>query len=591
MKEQIIPSQSTKSLFFLAPMISLIFSLLGWGVIPFGPGLALSDFSLGILYSLALSSIGVYGILFAGWSANSKYAFLGALRSTAQMISYELIYSAAVLSVILLCGTFNITGIIEAQQSVWYVVPLLPIFLLFFVSALAETNRTPFDMVEAESELVAGFMTEHSGIIFVFFFLAEYCSIVLMSTFTAILFLGGYNMPEVFSNSTFVNFQGFILGIKAVLFMFVFVWIRATLPRIRYDQLMVFCWTSLLPMAVALLILVPSLLMAFDISPASPFFSTPLNTYYEVSFNFNFIYDYYYLISDYCSCIYLSFTDWVFNPNNILLLVCSMIPFYIVLIAVIYNFVEKCFHYFKVYERLVLPFNRLKENTKEHGFFLSFCNFVYEVLIGKFIYLLVNELQIVVAGAVAFPIKSSPGYKHWIKTESLSNNYQFYAGSLRGLFILTPFLCFLLCVMIYFFFTQINGCVAFIFSSCYQCEISDLMPTVTSWFSLLCPSIKVTPSIKVAVMSMLPILPHKLARKFINDKVTITACHIQQLFSLLKSKNDIPTITQELLDSLKGIQPTTIQFTEDKTINLQKLREAIGSRTSDDSKKYVGVYI
>ena len=266
-KEQVIPSQATKSLFFLAPMITLIFSLLGWGVIPLGPGLALSDFSLGILYSLALSSIGVYGILFAGWSANSKYAFLGSLRSTAQMISYELIYSAAVVAVILLCGTFNITEIIEAQQSIWYIVPLLPIFILFFISALAETNRTPFDLAESESELVAGFMTEHSGIIFVFFFLAEYGSIVLMSTFTAILFMGGYNLPEIFVNDSFINLQSITLGIKAVFFMFVFVWIRATLPRVRYDQLMVFCWTGMLPMAIALLILVPSLLVAFDISP------------------------------------------------------------------------------------------------------------------------------------------------------------------------------------------------------------------------------------------------------------------------------------------------------------------------------------
>lgn len=266
-KEQIIPSQSTKGLFIFAPMISLIFSLLGWGVIPFGPGLTLSDFSLGILYSLALSSIGVYGILFAGWSANSKYAFLGSLRSTAQMISYELIYSAAVLSVILLCGTFNITEIIEAQQNVWYIIPLLPIFILFFISALAETNRTPFDLPEAESELVAGFMTEHSGMIFVFFFLAEYGSIVLMSTFTAILFLGGYNLPEVFTNDSFINLQSIALAIKAVLFMFIFVWIRATLPRMRYDSLMVFCWTGLLPVAIALLILVPSILIAFDISP------------------------------------------------------------------------------------------------------------------------------------------------------------------------------------------------------------------------------------------------------------------------------------------------------------------------------------
>jgi NADH:ubiquinone oxidoreductase subunit H len=266
-KEQVIPSQATKSLFFLAPLLTLIFSLLGWGVIPFGEGLTLSDFSLGIFYSLALSSIGVYGILFAGWSANSKYAFLGSLRSTAQMISYELIYSAAVLTVILLCGTFNITEIIEAQQSVWYIVPLLPIFLLFYISALAETNRTPFDLPEAESELVAGFMTEHSGMIFVFFFLGEYCSIVLMSTFTAILFLGGYNLPELFTNTTFINLQSIALAFKAVLIMFLFVWIRATLPRMRYDGLMTFCWTGMLPMAIALLILVPSLLVAFDAAP------------------------------------------------------------------------------------------------------------------------------------------------------------------------------------------------------------------------------------------------------------------------------------------------------------------------------------
>lgn len=266
-KEQVIPSQANKGLFVLAPLLAIIFSLLGWGVIPFGEGLTLSDFSLGILYSLALSSIGVYGILFAGWSANSKYAFLGSLRSTAQMISYELIYSAAVLSVILLCGTFNITQIIEAQQSIWYVVPLLPIFILFFISALAETNRTPFDLPEAESELVAGFMTEHSGMIFVFFFLAEYSSIVLMSTFTAILFLGGYNLPLLFTNSTFINLQSISLALKAVFFMFVFVWVRATLPRMRYDQLMIFCWTAMLPFAIALLVLVPSLLVAFDAAP------------------------------------------------------------------------------------------------------------------------------------------------------------------------------------------------------------------------------------------------------------------------------------------------------------------------------------
>jgi NADH-ubiquinone oxidoreductase chain 1 len=183
------------------------------------------------------------------------------------MISYELIYSSAVLTIIILCGTFNITEIIQAQQSIWYIVPLLPIFILFFISALAETNRTPFDLPEAESELVAGFITEHSGMIFVFFFLAEYCSIVLISTFTAILFLGGYNIPEIFSNDSFINIQSIALAVKALLFMFIFVWIRATLPRMRYDSLIVFCWTSMLPITIALLILVPSILVALDATP------------------------------------------------------------------------------------------------------------------------------------------------------------------------------------------------------------------------------------------------------------------------------------------------------------------------------------
>ena len=196
-KETIIPSQSNKVLFYLAPVSTLIFSLLGWGIIPFGEGLTLFDFSLGILYTLALSSLGVYGVLFAGWSANSKYAFLGSLRSTAAMISYELILSSAILIIILLTGSFNFTTIIESQQSIWFIVPLLPIFIIYFISILAETSRTPFDLQEAESELVAGFFTDHSSIIFVFFFLAEYSSIVLFSTLTAILFMGGYNIPEI----------------------------------------------------------------------------------------------------------------------------------------------------------------------------------------------------------------------------------------------------------------------------------------------------------------------------------------------------------------------------------------------------------
>lgn len=267
-KEMVIPQQATPSLFFLAPMISLIFSLLGWAVVPFGSGLTLTDFSLGILYSMAIGSVSVYGVLWAGWSANSKYAFIGSLRSTAQMVSYELIFSSAVLTVIFMTGSFNIITIVEDQAAVWYVVPLLPLAMVFFISALAETNRTPFDLPEAESELVAGFFTEHSAIIFVFFFLAEYCSIVLVSVLTAILFFGGYVMPELFVNDTFINLQSIILALKSCLFMFLFVWFRATLPRLRYDQLMQFCWLALLPFMIAFIVLIPSLLVAFDIVAA-----------------------------------------------------------------------------------------------------------------------------------------------------------------------------------------------------------------------------------------------------------------------------------------------------------------------------------
>ena len=266
-KETVLPSQSNKVLFYLAPIFTLVFSLLGWGIIPFGDGLVIFDFSLGILYTLALSSLGVYGILFSGWSANSKYAFLGSLRSTAAMISYELILSSAVLIIILLTGSFNFTSIIESQISVWFIVPLLPIFIFYFIAVLAETSRTPFDLQEAESELVAGFFTEHSSVPFVFFFLAEYSSIVLFSCITAILFLGGYNFPQLFVNDSFINLQSIILGLKTCIFCFLFVWVRATLPRMRYDALIELCWLNLLPIAVAFIILVPSILVAFDVAP------------------------------------------------------------------------------------------------------------------------------------------------------------------------------------------------------------------------------------------------------------------------------------------------------------------------------------
>src|SRR6201990_3368727 len=248
-KETVIPSQSNKVLFYLAPVSTLVFSLLGWGIIPFGQGLVISDFSLGIIYTLALSSLGVYGVLLAGWSANSKYAFLGSLRSTAAMISYELILSSAILIIILLTGSLNFTTIIETQQAIWFIVPLLPVFIFYFIAILAETSRTPFDLQEAESELVAGFFTEHSSVPFVFFFLGEYSSIVLFSCLTAILFLGGYNLPELFVNDSLLNIQAIILGLKTCIFCFFFVWFRATLPRLRYDQLIDLCWLNLLPVA------------------------------------------------------------------------------------------------------------------------------------------------------------------------------------------------------------------------------------------------------------------------------------------------------------------------------------------------------
>src|SRR6266568_1747684 len=230
LKETVIPSQSNKIIFYLAPVSTLVFSLLGW-------------------------------------SANSKYAFLGSLRSTAAMISYELILSSAILIIILLTGSLNYIEIIEIQQSIYFIVPLLPVFIFYFISILAETSRTPFDLQEAESELVAGFFTEHSSVPFVFFFLAEYSSIILFSCITAILFLGGYNLPDIIVNGSYINLQSIILGLKTCIFCFLFVLFRATLPRLRYDQLISLCWINLLPIAVAFIILVPSLLVAFDIAP------------------------------------------------------------------------------------------------------------------------------------------------------------------------------------------------------------------------------------------------------------------------------------------------------------------------------------
>jgi NADH-ubiquinone oxidoreductase chain 1 len=227
----------------------------------------MADLALGIIYTMAVSSVGVFGLLLAGWAANSKYAFLGSLRSAAQMISYELILSSAILAVVLAAGTFHYARLVEAQEAVWLAVPLLPLFMVFFISALAETNRTPFDLPEAESELVSGAFTEHGSTVFVFFFLAEYSSIILMSALTALFFTGGYGVPELLVNNTLVDIQSVVFATKTAMFCFLFVWVRATLPRLRYDQLMQACWMAVLPIVIALIVAVPSLLVALELAP------------------------------------------------------------------------------------------------------------------------------------------------------------------------------------------------------------------------------------------------------------------------------------------------------------------------------------
>jgi NADH-ubiquinone oxidoreductase chain 1 len=290
LKEYVSPTQANSILFFLGPVITLIFSLLGYAVIPYGPGLAIWDFNLGILYALAVSSLATYGILLAGWSANSKYAFLGSLRSTAQLISYELILSSAILLVVLLTGSLNFSVNVEAQKIVWFILPLFPVFIIFFIGSVAETNRAPFDLAEAESELVSGFMTEHAAVIFVFFFLAEYASIVLICILNAILFLGGYLLDYTILFYLFDALNGVLffmpmeeqlesldspllegmlygltIGIKSCIMIFVFIWVRASFPRIRFDQLMSFSWTILLPIVIAFIILIPCIIYSFDI--------------------------------------------------------------------------------------------------------------------------------------------------------------------------------------------------------------------------------------------------------------------------------------------------------------------------------------
>ena len=265
-KENIIPSGSSKFVFLLAPIITMVLSLAGWAVIPFGPDLVIANINVGIMYLFAVSSLGVYGVIMAGWASNSKYPFLGALRSAAQMVSYEVSIGFVIITVLLCVGSLNLTKIVEAQQNVWFAIPLLPMFIIFFISALAETNRLPFDLPEDESTLVAGFFTEYSSASFVLFFLGEYASIILMSAMTVILFLGGWLPP--FDIAPFNYIPGvlwFIIKINFILFLFI--WVRGTFPRYRYDQLMRLGWKVFLPFSLFWVVATASFLIFFDLLP------------------------------------------------------------------------------------------------------------------------------------------------------------------------------------------------------------------------------------------------------------------------------------------------------------------------------------
>ncbi len=248
-KETIIPMAANKLLFLVAPVLFFSLSLAAWAVIPFAPNWVFSDINVGVLYLLAISSLGVYGILIAGWSSNSKYALLGALRSAAQMISYEVSIGLILVSVLLCAGSLNLTNIVFAQENGWYAVKLFPLFVMFFISCLAETNRTPFDLPEAEAELVAGYHVEYSAFPFALFFLGEYANMILMSAMCTILFAGGWLAPFAHPIIDWIPAIVWFLG-KICVFLFIFLWTRATLPRYRYDQLMRLGWKVFLPLSL-----------------------------------------------------------------------------------------------------------------------------------------------------------------------------------------------------------------------------------------------------------------------------------------------------------------------------------------------------
>jgi NADH-quinone oxidoreductase subunit H len=260
-KETVIPTGANKVVFVLAPMITFILALIGWAVIPFGDGVVLADINVGILYLFAISSLGVYGIIMAGWASNSRYAFLGALRSAAQMVSYEISIGLIIINVLITAGSLNLSDIVRAQENLWFFIPHFPMFAIFLASILAETNRHPFDLPEAEAELVAGYNVEYSSMAFALFFLGEYANMILMSAICSVLFLGGWLPP--FHVAPFTWIPGplwFILKICFVLF--IFIWARGTLPRYRYDQLMRLGWKVFLPASLLWVVVTSGFLVA-----------------------------------------------------------------------------------------------------------------------------------------------------------------------------------------------------------------------------------------------------------------------------------------------------------------------------------------
>ena len=265
-KEIIIPSSSNKMIFILAPIVTMTLALISWAVIPFSATQVLADINVGILYLFAVSSLGVYGIIMGGWASNSKYPFLGAIRSAAQMVSYEVSIGVIIINVLLCVGSLNLNDIVEAQKNLWFVIPLFPMFVIFFISALAETNRPPFDLPEAEAELVAGYQTEYSGMMYAMFWLGEYANILLMCAMGAILFLGGWMSPVEIYPFTLV--PGAIWLILKILLLFIlFALVKAIVPRYRYDQLMRLGWKVFLPLSLIWVVLTASYLFYFNLLP------------------------------------------------------------------------------------------------------------------------------------------------------------------------------------------------------------------------------------------------------------------------------------------------------------------------------------